>query len=42
MKCKYEIEYVYPNSLSFKQMKENICRKIANIIIFNENAIWTL
>lgn len=41
MKCKYEIEYIYPDTLSFEQMKESICKKIASIIIFDENTIDT-
>lgn len=42
MKCKYEIENVFPNSLSFEEIREIICRKIAKVIIIEENKIYTL
>lgn len=37
MKCKYEIESILPSSLSFEEMKEIICKKIARLIILEEN-----
>lgn len=41
MECKYEIENIFPTSLSFEEIKENICKKIAKIIIMEENKICT-
>lgn len=37
MKCKYEIENIFPSLLSFEEIKEIICKKIARLIIFEEN-----
>lgn len=37
MKYKYEIENIFPNSLSFEEIKEIICLKIARLIILEEN-----
>lgn len=37
MKCKYEIESILPSLLSFEEMKEIICKKIARLIILEEN-----
>lgn len=37
MKCKYEIEYIYPSKISFEEMKNIICKKIAKIIFSNED-----
>lgn len=37
MKCKYEIENISHSSLSFEEIKEIICQKIARIIIIEEN-----
>ncbi len=37
MKCKYEIENIFPSSLSFDEIKEIICKKIARLIILEEN-----
>lgn len=36
MKCKYEVEYIFPTSLSFEEIKDCICKKIAKIIILEE------
>lgn len=36
MKCEYEIEHIFHNSLSFEEMKEIICEKIARLIILEE------
>lgn len=40
MKCKYEIENIFPSSLSFEEKKEIICQKIARIIILEENIYY--
>lgn len=37
MKCKYEIENIFPSSLSFEEIKEIICKKIARLIVLEEN-----
>lgn len=37
MKCKYEIENILPSSLSIDGIKDIICKKIARLIIFEEN-----
>lgn len=37
MKCKYEIENVFPTTLSFEEIKEIICKKIARLMIYQEN-----
>ena len=37
MDYKYEIENIFPSSLSFEEIKECICRKIARIIIIKDN-----
>ena len=37
MKYKYEIENIFPNSLSFEEIKKIICKKIARLIILEEN-----
>lgn len=37
MKYKYEVENIFPSSLSFKEIKEIICKKIARLIILEEN-----
>lgn len=37
MKCKYEIEDIFPSSLSFEEIKEIISKKIARLIILEEN-----
>lgn len=37
MKCKYEIENIFPSTLSFKEIKEIICKKIAKLIIYEES-----
>lgn len=37
MKCKYEIENIFPSSLSFEEIKEMVCKKIARLIIVEEN-----
>lgn len=36
MKCKYEIEYILPASLSLEEIKDSICKKIAKLIICEE------
>lgn len=36
MKCKYEVEHIWKNNLSFEEMKEIICEKIARLIILEE------
>ena len=41
MKCKFEIEYIYPKDISFEELKKHICKKIARIIIYDENKICT-
>jgi len=40
MKCKYEIENVFPSLLSFNEIKEIICKKIARLIIVEENRYY--
>ena len=37
MKCKYEIENIFPNSLSVEEIKEIVCKKIVRLIILKEN-----
>lgn len=37
MKCKYEIENILTTSLSFEEIKDSICKKIAKLIILEEN-----
>lgn len=37
MKCKYEIESILPSSLSFEEIKDIVCQKIARLIILEEN-----
>ena len=37
MKCKYEIENIFPSLLSFDEIKEIVCKKIARLIILEEN-----
>ena len=31
--CNFEIETIYPDDLSFEEIKEIICKKIARIVI---------
>ena len=38
MKCKYEIKNIFPDSVSDNDIKNEICRKIARIIVIEENA----
>lgn len=40
MKCKYQIENIFPSSLSLEKIKEIICEKIARIIIIEENSYY--
>lgn len=40
MKCKYEIENIFPSSLSFEEIKEIICKKIVRLIIIEENIYY--
>ena len=37
MKCKYEIENIFPSLLSFDEIKEIVCKKIVRLIIIEEN-----
>lgn len=37
MKYKYEIENIFPSSLSFEEIRKIICQKIARLIILEEN-----
>lgn len=37
MDYKYEIEYIIPTSLSFENIKNCICKKIARLIVLEEN-----
>ncbi|MDD3303470.1 MAG: hypothetical protein PHP54_00960 [Clostridia bacterium] len=39
MKCNFEAEHINLDKLSFDEMKQVICRKIAKIIIYNEEKI---
>ena len=39
MKCKYEVKSIFPNSLSYEDLKKELCKKIARIIIVNEKNI---
>ena len=39
MKCKYEVKSIFPNSLSCEDLKKELCKKIARIIIVNEKNI---
>lgn len=41
MKSEYEIENIFPNSLNVEDIKECICKKIAKIIIIEENINYT-
>ncbi len=34
---KYEIEHIFPTSLSYEEIKECICKKIAILILLEEN-----
>ncbi len=36
MKCKYEINYTFPKSLSVEEIKEIVCKKIAKLMILDE------
>lgn len=40
MRDKYEIENIFPSSLSFERIKEIICKKIARIIILEEKIYY--
>lgn len=40
MKCKYEIENVFPSSLSFEEIKKIVCKKIARLITFEESIYY--
>ena len=42
MKCKYEVENIFPTSLSFEEIRKSICEKIVNLIIIEKNKIYTL
>lgn len=39
MKYTYEIENIYPGNITFEEIKESICKKIARIIINKEYSI---
>mgnify|MGYP001133206078 CR=1 FL=1 len=41
MECKYEVENIFPTSLSFEEIRESVCEKIAKLIIIEENKIYT-
>ena len=41
MKCKYLIENIFPDSLSFEEIKDSICKKIARLLIIEENKNYT-
>ena len=41
MKCQYEVEYIFHHSLSFEEIKEIMCKKIARLIILEEDKIHT-
>ena len=36
MKIKYEIEDIFPKTLKTEELKNNICKKIAKIVIIEE------
>ena len=36
MNYKYEIEHIFPESLSFEDIKNCICKKIARLILLEE------
>lgn len=37
MKYKYEVENIFPSLISFEEIKDIICQKIARLIILEEN-----
>ena len=40
--CNFEIEYEYPNELSFEEIQDIICKKIARIVISSVKEFSTL